>query len=325
MVHGRKYGKWQNQVYHPCLLTFSPLFLVFRYIPQGLLVAKEKYLLMIQLKSKNKNYSCLPQKCPPTVHLWVFKVKDFRNVKNNWQFYIHNAFLPRHIYSLYSVWYLKKILRYKTGDLNTKSLFEANVVLSVARILYCLFDCDLCFTYINLFVGQPCLSWIWYLRWSSFSDSFHCTICLHSTNCLLSRLFHWHLCLTSCSSIHPPGYGCLLIYAVGLISWLIFSHSPCYLLIYIACLFPSPASLRSQCYFIYGRESLFSTACSLCFCHDLLLCQLIIPNIATFKVPCFSILCASLVELSSWGHLTSWSSAFFYYIHYLALNQHYIL
>lgn len=45
----------------------------------------------------------------------------------------------------------KKILRYKTSDLNTKSLFEANVVLSVARIPYSLFDCDLCFTYINLF------------------------------------------------------------------------------------------------------------------------------------------------------------------------------
>lgn len=127
--------KFTIHVFWPSL----PLFLIFRYIPQGLLVAKEKYLLVIQLKSKNKNYSCLPQKCPPTVHLWVFKVKDFRNVKNNWQFYIHNAFLPRHIYSLYSVWYLKKVLRYKTGDLNTKSLFEANVVLSAARILYCLF------------------------------------------------------------------------------------------------------------------------------------------------------------------------------------------
>lgn len=109
----------------------------------------------------------------------------------------------------------------------------------------------------------------------------------------------------------PPGYGCLLIYAVGLISWLIFSHSPCYLLIYIPCLFPSPAPLRSQCYFIYGKESLFSTACSLCCCHDLLQYQLIIPNIATLQVLCFSILWASLVEFSSWGHLTGWSSASF--------------
>lgn len=176
------------------------------------------------------------------------------------------------------------------------------------------------------FVGQPCLSWIRYLRWSTFSDSFHNTICLHSTDSLFSRLFHWHLCLTSCSSIHPPGYGCLLIYAVGLISWLIFSHSPCYLLIYIVCLFPSPASLESQCYFIYGRESLFSTACSLCFCHDLLQYQLIIPNTAMLNVPCFNPLCPSggILFLGTLHQL--WSSTFFfYYFHYLAPKQHNIL
>lgn len=205
----------------------------------------------------------------------------------------------------------KNILRYKPSDLNTKSLSEANAALSVAGILRCLLDRDPCFTYINLCVGQPCLSGTWYLRWSSFSGSFHCTICLHSTDSLSSPLLHWHLSLTSCSPIHPPGYGCLLIYAVGLISWLIFSHSPCYLLIYILCLFPTPAPLRAWCYFIYGRESLFSTACSLCCCHDLLQHQLIIPNIATLQVPCSAILWASLVEFSSWGHLASWSSASF--------------
>lgn len=204
-------------------------------------------------------------------------------------------------------------------------LFEANVVLSDASVLYCLFSCDLCFTYINLFVGQPCLSWILYLRWSSFSDSFHCTICLHSTDSLFSRLFHWHLCLTSCSSIHPWGYGCLLIYAVGLISWLIFSHSPCYLLIYIICLFPSPASLRPQCYFIYGKESLFSTARSLCFCHNLLQNQLIIPNISKIIVLCFSTLCASLVEFSPGNTSPAEAVQFFNYNNYFAPKQHYVL
>lgn len=139
----------------------------------------------------------------------------------------------------------------------------------------------------------------------------HCTIYLHSTDSLSSWLFHWHLCLTLCSSINPPGYGCLLIYAVGLISWLIFSHSPCYLLIYTVYLFPSPASLRSQHYFIYGREWLFSTAYSLCFCCDLLQYQLLIPSLARLQVPWFSILHASLVGFFSMGHLSSWISAIF--------------
>lgn len=69
------------------ILTLTPFFFFFlnipKYSPQGLLARKEKHLLMIWLKSKIKIYSCLPQRCPPTAHLWVFKMKDFRNVKNN--------------------------------------------------------------------------------------------------------------------------------------------------------------------------------------------------------------------------------------------------
>lgn len=177
----------------------------------------------------------------------------------------------------------------------------------MARILCCLFDCQLWFTYINCWADLLNMNLV-------FEVEFFPRL-LSTAPFLFSPLFHWHLCLTSCSSIHPPGYGCLFIYAVGLISWLIFSCSPCYLFIYIVCLFPSPASLRSQCCFIYGRESLFSTACSLCFCHDLLQYQLIMPNIAKLRVLCFSVLCVSLVEFSS---SSAEAEHFFYHINFLA-------
>lgn len=221
----------------------------------------------------------------------------------------------------------KKTLRYKTRDLNTKSLFEASVVLSVERILYCLFDCDLCFSHINLFVGQPCSSWIWYSRWGFF-QTLSTAPFVFIAEVLFSLdystdIFAWLRVLLSTPQAMAAAYLCCrLNFLIDILTFpllLIYLHR---LLVSKSCFFKI-----IMLFYLWKRITVF---------HSMFFMLLPRPSTVpvnhpkycyTQNVVLFNPLCLSggILFLGTPHRLKQCIFFYYYYIHHLAPKQHYIL